>query len=62
MRVLDVEGGVVGHAHLHARRELRLDLGQRRAHLRHHLERVRRGSTQMPMKVAVWPLKRTSAS
>jgi len=41
-RVLDVLGRVVGDGRFHAGRQLRLDLGQRPAHARDHVERVRR--------------------
>ena len=41
--VFDVLGRVVRHADLHPRRQLRLDLRNRFAHLPDHVERVRRG-------------------
>lgn len=60
--VLNVFRRVIRNAQRHARGQLRLNGGQLFAHILDYFRELAVGSTQIPMKVAVCPLKRTSES
>ena len=63
MRVLDVGGGVVGDARLHAGRQLALGCASISARTRLMTSsELALGRTQTPMNTAVLPEKRTSVS
>ena len=59
---VDVERRVVGNARRHPRGQLRADLLTSSRTRRMTSRELAVGRTQIPMKVAVWPLNRTSWS